>query len=121
MKTAAFTILSLAAVASGFTPAQQFGQRSTALYAEVMTGSVKWFDTAKGFGFIVPDDGSNDVFVHQTAIKAEGFRSLAEGESVEFKISTDANGKSKAVDVTGPDGSDVQGAPYNANKGYDEW
>jgi cold shock CspA family protein len=79
------------------------------------------FDTAKGFGFIVPDDGSNDVFVHQTAIKAEGFRSLAEGESVEFKTTTDANGKVKAVDVTGPDGSDVQGAPYNANKGYDEW
>jgi protein lin-28 len=79
------------------------------------------FDTAKGFGFIVPDDGSNDVFVHQTAIKVEGFRSLAEGESVEFKIEQDANGKIKAVDVTGPDGSDVQGAPYNPNKGYDEW
>ena len=114
-------ILSTLALANGFTPARQFSQRSTALFSEIKTGSVKWFDTAKGFGFIVPDDGSNDVFVHQTAIKIEGFRSLAEGESVEFKLSTEDNGKVKAVDVTGPGGSDVQGAPYNPNKGFDEW
>ena len=79
------------------------------------------FDTAKGFGFIVPDDGSSDIFVHQTAIKLEGFRSLAEGENVEFRVEVDGNGRSKAVDVTGPDGSDVQGAPYNPNKGFEEW
>lgn len=79
------------------------------------------FDTAKGFGFIVPDDGSNDVFVHQTAIKIEGFRSLAEGENVEFRVEVDKNGRTKAVDVTGPDGSDVKGAPYNPNKGFEEW
>ena len=46
---------------------------------------------------------------------------MAEGESVEFKVETDNNGKSKAVDVTGPEGSDVQGAPYNPTGGYDEW
>jgi CspA family cold shock protein len=50
------------------------------------TGTVKWFNDAKGFGFITPEDGSKDCFVHHTAIKADGFRSLSEGERVEFDI-----------------------------------
>jgi CspA family cold shock protein len=48
--------------------------------------SVKWFNDQKGFGFITPEDGADDVFVHQSAIQAEGFRSLSEGDRVEFEV-----------------------------------
>ncbi len=56
------------------------------------TGTVKWFNDAKGFGFITPDGGQKDCFVHHTSITAEGFRSLAEGDKVEFDIVQGAKG-----------------------------
>ncbi|WIG95592.1 cold-shock protein [Myxococcus sp. SDU36] len=49
------------------------------------TGTVKWFNDAKGFGFIAQDDGGADVFCHHTAIQTDGFRTLAEGQKVEFE------------------------------------
>merc|ERR1719499_1863222 len=72
-------------------------------------GTCKKFDPTKGFGFITVDDGSGDVFVHYSEIQAQGFKSLAEGESVEFEIVVQDDGRRKAVNVTGPNGSDVQG------------
>jgi cellular nucleic acid-binding protein len=81
------------------------------------TGKVKWFNSSKGFGFITPDDGGDDLFVHQTSIHAEGFRSLREGEVVEFTVESSDDGRTKALDVTGPAGSFVQGASYRRD-GY---
>ena len=63
------------------------------------TGTVKWFNDQKGYGFIAPDDGGKDVFVHHTAIQEQGFRSLAEGQKVNFEIQQDAKG-ARAVNVT---------------------
>ncbi|KAK4433680.1 Cold shock domain-containing protein 3 [Sesamum alatum] len=62
-------------------------------------GTVKWFSGQKGFGFVAPDEGGDDLFVHQTEIQTEGFRTLREGQRVEFKIDSREDGRSKAVDV----------------------
>jgi cold shock CspA family protein len=104
-------------------PSTRSGSSSSALYmADIQKGTVKWFDSTKGFGFVVPTDGSPDVFVHQTSIQAEGFRSLAEGEEVEYQLEIDAkSGKSKAVQVTGPGGVDVKGAPFQPKQDYDNY
>jgi len=50
------------------------------------TGTVKWFNDSKGYGFITPENGEKDCFVHHSAIQAQGFRTLAEGDRVEFEI-----------------------------------
>ncbi len=67
--------------------------------ATTSVGEVKWFDETKGFGFITPDDGSKDCFVHRSAIK--NGRSLSEGSRVEFRRVTDDKGREAAADVVG--------------------
>ena len=63
------------------------------------TGSVKWFNESKGFGFISPSDGSKDVFVHFSAIEGGGFKSLAEGQAVSFNVEDGPKGP-QATNVT---------------------
>ena len=60
-----------------------------------MNGTVKFFNGAKGFGFIQPDDGGKDVFVHASALEAAGIRSLNEGDKVSFELEDDRKGRGK--------------------------
>ncbi len=60
------------------------------------TGTVKWFNESKGFGFISPEDGSSDVFVHFSAISGSGFRTLAEGQKVSYDVESGPKGPQAA-------------------------
>lgn len=63
-------------------------------------GTVKWFNPTKGFGFIAPDDGGKDVFVHVTAVERAGLRSLGEGQKVSYQLERDRKtGRESAVDL----------------------
>jgi CspA family cold shock protein len=64
------------------------------------TGTVKWFNDQKGYGFIQPDDGGKDVFVHVTAVERSGLRGLAEGQKISYELQTDQrSGKTSAVEL----------------------
>ena len=82
---------------------------------ERFTGVVQWFNNGKGFGFIKPDDGGEDLFVHQSSIRSDGYRTLLEGDRVEFAIATGDNDKTKAVGAPGADGAPRQPRASAAN------
>jgi len=67
--------------------------------ADELTGVVKWFSNQKGYGFITPDNGGKDVFVHHSAINGEGYKTLAEGQKVKFQIANTEKGD-QASNVT---------------------
>ncbi len=64
-----------------------------------MTGTVKWFNAGKGYGFITADEGGEDIFVHYSVIQVEGFKKLADGQRVSFEVTTEENGKLRAANV----------------------
>ncbi|WP_225770919.1 MULTISPECIES: cold-shock protein [unclassified Inquilinus] len=63
------------------------------------TGTVKWFNTTKGFGFIQPDNGGKDVFVHISAVEAAGLRTLNEGQQVTFELARGRDGRESAANL----------------------
>jgi cold shock protein len=65
----------------------------------VATGTVKWFNATKGYGFIQPSDGGKDVFVHISAVERAGLSNLNEGQSIEYELTTGRNGKSSAENL----------------------
>ncbi len=64
-------------------------------------GTVKWFNTTKGYGFIAPETGGKDVFVHISAVQKAGMRSLNEGQVLAFQVEQQQNGRAAAVDLQG--------------------
>ncbi len=66
------------------------------------TGTVKWFNPAKGFGFIAPEDGSRDVFVHISAVERAGLTTLNEGQKVSFELGAGRDGRTAAENITLP-------------------
>ncbi|KAF9415016.1 hypothetical protein HW555_007283 [Spodoptera exigua] len=85
------------------------GASGSAVIGVTRRGRCKWFNVAKGWGFITPDDGGQDVFVHQSVIQMPGFRSLGDDEEVEFECKASDKGL-EATRVSGPSSVDCQGS-----------
>ena len=64
------------------------------------TGTVKWFNATKGYGFIAPEDGSGDVFVHISAVQNSGMRELKEDQKISYELETGKNGKTSAINLS---------------------
>ena len=79
-----------------------WGAESQILLEEMTmaTGTVKWFNPAKGFGFIEPEDGSKDAFVHISAVESAGLSSLNEGQKVSYELQTGQNGRTSAENLS---------------------
>jgi CspA family cold shock protein len=67
---------------------------------DMATGTVKWFNATKGFGFIQPDDGSKDVFLHVSAVERAGLQSPQDGQKVEYELESGRDGRTSASDLT---------------------
>ncbi|BFG22887.1 hypothetical protein CerSpe_091610 [Prunus speciosa] len=78
--------------------------------SERLRGIMKWFDEERGFGFITPNNGGADLFVHHSSIRMQGFRTLGNGDLVKFHIGSDRDGRTKAVDVTRSEEGPFQGS-----------
>ena len=88
---------------------QQLLASSTATEGKLCRGHCKWYDASKGYGFVTPDDHSDDVFVYHSSIYKDGFRSLDDNEVVEFVYMISDKGR-KAITVTGPNGCKCRGS-----------
>ena len=77
------------------------------------TGSVKWFNQRKGFGFIMPDEGGSDVFVHVTAVQAAGLDTLADGQRIVYELGQGKDGREIAANLKPLDAAADQDAPTN--------
>ncbi len=76
------------------------GRRSKGRRASMGTGTVKWFNPTKGYGFIAPDSGGKDVFVHISAVQKAGMRTLNEGQKIGFDVEQQQNGRAAAVNLS---------------------
>jgi CspA family cold shock protein len=84
-------------------PSKNQGAPAERRQASMPKGIVKWFNPTKGYGFIAPDTGGKDVFVHISAVQKAGLRSLNEGQKVGFEIETQQNGRNAAVELSQTD------------------